>query len=72
MYECSRETRHTTTMTALTDTPAVGQYGTDSGHDFEVLEVADAETKIGYGNGRTAWFQTNRFEQDQNGRLTLQ
>jgi len=59
-------------MTGLTDTPTVGQYGEDNGHDFEVLEVADVEAKIGYDNGRTAWFQTNRFEQDRNGRLTLQ
>ena len=59
-------------MNAFGNTPKVGQYGTDSGHDFEVLEVSGAEVKIGYDNGRTAWFQENRFEQNQNGRLTLQ
>lgn len=59
-------------MNALGNTPTVGQYGDDNGHGFEVIETDSVEVKIQYDNGRTAWFQDNRFEQDRNGRLTLQ
>ena len=59
-------------MNAFGDTPTVGQYGTDSGHGFEVVATDGVEVQVRYDDGRTAWFQDNRFEQDRNGRLTLQ
>lgn len=45
-----------------------GQFGTDSGHDFKVVDVRGVEVQIEYvADGRTAWFQDNRFRQTDNG-----
>jgi len=57
---------------ALNDTPTVGQYGYDNGHYFEVVDTDGVEVQVKYDDGRTAWFQNNRFEQDGDGRVTLQ
>lgn len=50
----------------MTDAPTLyeGQFGTDSGHDFKVVDVRGVEVQIEYvDDGRTAWFQDNRFRQ---------
>jgi hypothetical protein len=48
-----------------------GQFGTDNGHDFEIVETSGVEVKIRYASdGREAWFQDNRFEISDSG-LTL-
>jgi hypothetical protein len=49
-----------------------GQYGTDNGHDFKVIATRGIEVQIEYvEDGRTAWFQDNRFNQTDDG-LRLQ
>lgn len=42
--------------------PFIGQFGIDSGHEFEVVNKRGGEVQIRYcSDGQTAWFQENRF-----------
>lgn len=55
-----------------TSTLHIGQFGKDSGHDFEITDTDGGLIQIRYiSDGRTAWFQNNRFELTGNG-LRLQ